>query len=130
MTLLGYVDKFENDFDTFDTDFDSVVTVCHIAEEDVSDEYDKFCRKIMSKVEVIDEIDECVGKSLIVNWSNLIQSNIEKFKSFTDKWWRYSYEDDEDEFIYQWINEINQYMAGNVSFSFYNVLCDFVDTLE
>ena len=40
------------------------------------------------------------------------------------------YEDDDDEFIYQWITEIHSYMAGCVSDDFYGVLVEFVDELE
>ena len=40
------------------------------------------------------------------------------------------YKNDEDEFIYQWINEIHLYMAGYVSEDFYETLVKFVDSLE
>jgi hypothetical protein len=114
----------ENDYDTCDTTYDAVVTVCYIYEE--NDEYDKFCNGIIKKVNVININDDV----LIVNWSELIERNMDKFKKFTKKHWKYQYENDIDEFVYQWINEIHMYMAGYVSESFYSVLNKFVDSLE
>lgn len=117
----------EADYDTYDTVYDACVTICYIDEEDEArDNYYKFCADIMKKA----EMEKQNGDILIVNWTKLIQDNMEKFKAFTEKHWRYTYEDDEDEFIYQWINEIQAYMAGYVSESFYGVLVRFVDELE
>lgn len=126
ITLYDYINMAENDFDTYDTKYDAVVTVCHIDEE--KDDYDKFCNGIIKKVNVV----KINGDTLTVNWSELIERNIIKFRMFTAEHWYAScqYEDDEDEFIYQWINEIHQYMAGYVGESFYSVLNKFVETLE
>ena len=123
MTLYEYLRMTEDDFDTYDTEYDNGVTVCYIDDED--DEYDKFCNGIIKKVDVVK-----VGSyGLTVNWSELIERNMGKFKKFTKKHWNRQYEDDTDEFIYQWINEIHMYMAGYVSESFYSVLNEFVDSL-
>jgi hypothetical protein len=117
----------EADWDTYDTVYDACVTVCYIDEEDeAEDNYYKFCTNIIKKVEV----EKQNGDILIVDWTKLIQDNMEKFKMFTKKHWRYAYEDDEDELIYQWINEIHSYLAGYVSEDFYGVLVKFVETLE
>ena len=127
-TLYEYLKMSKNDYDTYDTKYDAGVTVCYIDEEDEEDEYDKFCNGIIKKVNVVE-----IGRdSLTVNWSELIEKNIKKFKEFTSKHWYAScqYEDDVDEFVYQWINEIHQYMAGNVSESFYSKLNNFVNSLE
>jgi hypothetical protein len=125
-TLYNYINMAENDFDTYDIEYDAEVTVCHIYKE--NDEYDKFCNGIIKKVDVI----KINGDSLIVNWSELINRNMDKFREFSEEHWyaNCQYEDDDDEFIYQWINEIHQYMAGNVSEDFYSVLNKFVDSLE
>ena len=125
-TLYDYIMMAENDFDTYDVDYDAEVTVCHIYEED--DEYDKFCNGIIKKVNVV----KINGDTLIVNWSELIKKNMDKFKKFTAKHWyeNCQYEYDIDEFIYQWINEIHSYMAGYVSEDFYITLNEFVDSLE
>ena len=126
MTLYEYLKMRENDFDTCDTVFDTGVTVCYIETE--KDEYDKFCNGIIKKVNVV-KVNHDI---LIVNWCELIERNVEKFKEFAKENWYEScqYEDDMDEFIYQWINEIHAYMAGFVAEDFYSVLNEFVDGLE
>lgn len=124
MTLYDYLKMSENDYDTYDTKYCTGVTVCYIDEE--ADDYDKFCNGIIKKVNVV----EINGNTLTVNWSELIERNMDKFKRFTKKYWNRQYEDDIDEFIYQWINEIHMYMAGYVGESFYSILNKFVDSLE
>lgn len=126
MTLYEHMMIARDDFDTYDTTYDAEVTVCHIDEE--HDEYDKFCNGIIKKVDVV----EIVGESLVINWSELIERNMDKFKEFTAKYWYKDcqYEDDDDEFVYQWINEIHNYMVGNVSESFYSKLNKLVKNLE
>ena len=126
MTLFEYLQMAEDDFDTYDTKYDNGVTVCHIYEEDETDEYDKFCNGIIKKVNVVAVHDSF----LTVNWSELIERNMDKFKEFTAKYWHRQYKNDIDEFVYQWINEIHAYMAGYVSENFYSVLNDFVNSLE
>lgn len=125
-TLYDYLMMAKNDFDTYDTDYEAEVTVCYIDKE--NDEYDKFCNGIIKKVNVV----EISAYSLTVNWSNLIERNIDKFKNFTAEHWYEDcqYEDDINEFIYQWINEIHHYMVGSVSEDFYLVLNEFVDSLK
>ena len=126
MTLHEFIRLQENDFDTYDTEYDACVTVCYSdVEEHEMDDYEWFCNEIVKKVNVV----KVNNLSLSVNWSELIQRNMEKFKEFTNKYWKYTYEDDIDEFIYQWINEINLYLAGYVSESFYKTLNKFVETL-
>lgn len=124
--LYDFVRMSECDYDTCDTEYDAMVTVCHIDEEE--DEYDKFCNGIIKKVNVI----KINGDYLVVDWCELIKRNIIKFRVFTTKHWHENcqYEDDEYEFIYQWIDEINKYMAGYVSMKFYSVLNEFVGSLE
>jgi len=126
MDLYNYLKIAQRDFDVYDDVYDACVTVCYIDDEDVTDNYDKFCTEIIKKVDVIKQTDDCI---LIANWTKLIKDNMAQFKAFTKEHWRYQYEDDEDEFIYQWINEINLYMAGYVSENFYKKLCDFVELL-
>ncbi len=40
-------------------------------------------------------------------------------KEFTKEYWNYTYENVEDEFIYQWINELHAYSAGYTSENVY-----------
>lgn len=128
MKLYDFLKVSQNDFDTEDTVYCAVVTVCYIDENEATDNYDKFCIELMKKVEV----ERQVGDALLVKWTELIQNNMEKFKKFTEKNWNENcqYEDSEDEFIYQWIKEIHYYMAGYVSEDFYGELVKFVGTLK
>ena len=127
MKLYEFMKLTEADYDTYDTVYDACVTVCYIDEKDeAKDNYYKFCSDIMKKVEV----EKQNGYILLVKWTELIENNMEKFKLFTEKHWRNKYEDDEAEFVYQWINEIHYYLAGYVSEDFYDTLVAFVETLE
>lgn len=126
-TLYDFLKITQKDFDTYDTEYDAEVTVCYIADEDASDEYDKFCINIIKLVNVVRQNGEY---SLIVDWCELIRRNMDMFKSFAEEHWINSYEDDEDEFIYQWIKEINLYLAGYVNESFYGKLNKFLEELK
>lgn len=127
MTLYEFLNATKRDWDTYDTEYCAEVTVCHIEEED--DNYDRFCNGICKKVEFVEQTGDCRAT---VKWTELIRRNLDKFKAFTKENWyaNCQYEDDEEEFIYQWICEIHQYMAGNVSDSIYVKLIKLVETLE
>lgn len=129
MKLYDFMKITEEDYDTYDTVYDTSVTVCYIEEEKTNDNYDKFCIELMKKVELVNGNG---NHGLIVEWTKLITNNMEKFREFTRENWYEDcwFEDDEDEFIYQWINELHSYMAGNVSDNFYKTLVEFVDSLE
>lgn len=127
ITLYEFLKVTEKDFDTYDTEFDEVVTVCYIADEDVNDEYDKFCTNIIKSVNVV---KQCGEYSLIVNWNDLIKRNLDKFKKVTKEHWNKQYENDIDEFIYQWIKEIHYYLAGYVSEDTYKDLNEILKELE
>lgn len=126
ITLYDFLSLSECDYDTYDTKYDVEVTVCWIGEE--SDNYDKFCNEIIKKVNIVK-----INRDMImVNWSEFIERNIDKFKEFTKENWyeTHQYEDDIDEFIYQWIREIHYYMAGYVSEDFYSNLVELVRNLK
>ena len=127
MTLYEFIKLQENDYDTYDTEYDACVTVCYSdIEDNEADNYEWFCNNIIKKVNVV----RVNNYSLSVNWSELIQRNMDKFKEFTSKYWKYTYEDDIDEFICQWINEIHLYMAGYVDEDFYKILNEFLESLK
>ena len=128
MKLYDFIKMTEADYDTYDTVYDNGITVCFIEEDPENDAYDNFCIGIMKKV----EMEKCNGDILIVNWTKLVTENMSKFRTFTKEHWyeNRQYEDDEDNFIYAWINEIHAYMAGYVSEDFYETLVEFVETLE
>lgn len=128
MKLYDYLKLTEKDYDTEDTIYCATVTVCYIEENGKNDSYDKFCIELMKKAEVVKVIDDII----IVKWTDLIQNNMDKFRKFTAENWYEScqYEDDEAEFIYQWIREIHYYMAGYVAEDMYDELVKLVATLE
>lgn len=117
MTLYDFVRVANNDYDTYDDVYDAIVTVCAFDEEDEkSDEYyEKFRIGIMKFVEVI---RGTADKGLLCKWSDFIQRNIEVFREFTELYWYNQYED-EDDFIYEWINELDNWSAGALSESMY-----------
>ena len=127
MKLYELLKMSMEDYDTYDTVYDAEVTVCYIDEEDADDSYDRFCINLMKKVEVVRIVP---SSHLVCEWTKLIHDNMEKFRAFTEEHWRYKYRDDDDEFIYQWINEIHYYLAGYVSEDFYDNLVELVDSLE
>jgi hypothetical protein len=130
MKLYDYLKMTENDFDVLDTVFDTSVTVCYIEENSMqNDNYEKFCIELAKKVEMEKIIDDIY---IVAKWTELIQNNMEKFKEFTENNWKdeCQYDDDDDEFIYQWIEEIHRYMAGMVWDDFYKELVKLVETLE
>ena len=125
MKLYEILEIAETDFDTYDTVYDAIVTVCWIDKE--LNNYDRFCNGITKKVRFIKN----AGDGLLVDWTGFIKSNMDKLRQFTrDHWSENSqYEDDDDEFIYQWIRELNLYMTGYVPDRFYNKLVAFVEEL-
>lgn len=130
MKLYDFMKLSMEDWDTYDTEYDACVTVCYIDEEDVEDSYDRFCVELMKKVEVIERNNDC----LVCDWSKLIVDNIDKFRKFAlDHWHKdsqYDGEDEEDDFIFAWINELHYLLAGYVSEDFYDVLLRLVENLR
>lgn len=126
MTLYEFMKMSECDYDTYDVDFDAVVTVCLPDEDDNLDAYGKFCFEIIKKVNVVKVTDT----GLIVDWAGFIKRNIEQLREFADEYWYNNYADDDDEFVYQWINEIHAYLAGYVSEDIYEKLVELVETLD
>ena len=118
MTLYDFILQEQGDFDTYDTVFDVCVTVCEPYEYDEGEEkqyYDIFNDLIMKNVEVdYKKSDyECICK-----WNDFIEKNIETFRKAADDLWYHTPKNDDD-LIYEWIKEINSWMAGYVSESVY-----------
>ena len=125
INLYDFLAVSNCDYDTYDTEYEGIIT-CACIDEEPEDYYTKFYYEMCKKVEII----QASNYGLVVNWSTLIEGNLEKFREFTNKHWKYKYEDDDDEFIYQWISEIHAYFAGYVSESFYEKLYEFSKTLR
>lgn len=118
ISLYEFLELTEGTFDTCDTDFDITVTVDWVDTE--NDYYEKFCRGIVKLVDVKKKVRD----NLVCGWSEMIEHNMAIFKEFTKKNWTHQYEDDEDEFVYQWIREIHYWLAGCTSEPIYQ---DFVE---
>ena len=130
MTLYEYMKVVKNCIDTYDNVFDACVTVDYIEDDEYKDypdmeNYYRFCVEILKKVEA--EVHS--NGNLIVKWNELIINNMEKFREFTNEHWRYNYEDDDDEFVYQWINEIHMYIAGYVDEDTYKAMLELLETI-
>ena len=128
MKLYDFLKITKSDYDVRDSAYDAVVTCCYISEKHIEDLYDGFCVKLMSMVDLEEEF--CDDSILTAHWHELIAGNMELFRKFSRAEWYDSYEDDDEEFIYQWINELNQYMAGNVSEETYGDLIELLEEIE
>ena len=130
MTLYDYLSTHNEDYDVYDNEFDNCVTVCPILDSEVnkSDSYDVFCNSIIKHVKFISEGGH--DSTLIADWSGLIRANLDKFRAFSEAHWWSRCEDDDEEFVYQWINEISAYMAGYVSEDVYSDLVELVNELN
>lgn len=123
MTLYELLKITQTDFDTYDTVFDACVTACAFDKDDEAKEdfYYKFFIGLTKFVTVLENAGE---SAVTCDWSEMIKRNFDVFKDFTRENWAENYDDDEDEFIYQWIEEINGFFAG---FTSENVYKDFVE---
>ena len=122
MTIYELIKMSECDYDVYDDVFDAVVTCCDCDgyEHDTDNEYYyKFCNGIMKLTNIVKFNDN----SVIADWTGMIKHNKAVLEEFMRKDWAQNYED-EDDFIYEWINEFNGWFAGYVSESTYK---DFVE---
>lgn len=126
MTLYDYIKTFCEggwfDRDTYDTVFDNGITVCADIEHDEDEYYYKFCNGLLKRVEV-DKIDD---DFCLLKWSDMIKNNIELFRDFAKKHWNSSSEEieDDDDLIYEWLNEIHYWLAGYTSENVYKTFCE------
>lgn len=112
MTLYDFIVMEKTDFDTYDTVFDVEVTVC-VPNDDESDYYDKFYNFIIRHVEFVEKTSkyECTAE-----WTKFITDNIDVFRIAARRMWREeTVPKTDDDLIYEWIKEINGWLAGYVS---------------
>lgn len=118
----------KRNFDTADDVFEVSVTTCYIEPDSFElykdDSYCQFAKWIYESVKVV-EADETV----ICDWSGLVKEHMQSFKKFSEKNWKYSYLDNDD-FIYEWVKEINSYLAGCASDKCYNELLKCLEESE
>lgn len=120
MNLYQYLKASnEDDIDTYDTVFDTSVCVCVDLNPIKPDNYDRFCLALLRRVRFI----EAHNNSLTCDWYSLINDNVEVFKQITKDYWATDYSD-MDDFIYEWIKELDSYLAGYVDEGFYRILVE------
>ena len=126
MKIWDMLLNYANDFDVYDTDFD--VSVCCVAPDiysesdmEFADDFysDKFAVMIYKAVDVIPE--SIHDFSATGKWSDFVRRNKEKLREWAERNWFYVPKS-EDEFTYQWINEIHLYLAGYADESSYKAL--------
>lgn len=110
MTLYEFLKKNEDaDFDTYDVDYDVIITVSVDLDGESEDNYGRFVRELLKMVEVVDYT--CCGDP-ICDWGGFVERNIETFRRFANKhWYKGNYEDDE-EFIAEWLDQFHLLIAG------------------
>lgn len=120
LRLYDFLMRSKRDFDTADEVFDASVTACYIEPDSFElykdDSYYQFTKWVYENVKVI-EVDETV----ICDWSGFVEEHMQSFRKFSEKNWKYSYPDNDD-FVYEWVKEINSYLAGCVSDKCYKEL--------
>ena len=130
ISIFDFLRIMKSDFDFVDTTLDASVTCCYIDadEYEETDWYEMFCNEIIKKVEVCEAITDCMVSA---KWYEFIKHNKDAFETFMQTHWGIWYSPTKyfDEFAYQWINEIHNYMAGNVPDDFYKTLYEFAVTL-
>ena len=129
VSLLDYLKKYPGDYDVWDNTFDMCVTVCSPDSEEKT-AYDNFVAEICDKVYMVydgDDIEETDNP--VADWYGFIEKNMEKFRNFTGRYWACEYEDDDD-YIEEWIVEINNLFAGYGSWKSYGNLAIFAKTLK
>lgn len=121
MTISEYLQLERRDMDIADSVFDMTITACYdesIFAEEITDPFTLFNAQFLSKVNLASG-----GDYPVADFYQFIENNFDLFKDFTKNHWIRDYPD-KDDFIEQWILELDQYMAGNVSESFYQTICD------
>ena len=125
MTVYTFIKETRKDGwfdrDTYDTVFDACITLCVDLNTTSDEYYYKFCNDLLKYVEIDEITDNCVT----LKWYDMIANNIDLFRKFTENYW-YNPEsfDDDDDLIYEWINELDGFFAGNTSESVYKTFCE------
>lgn len=107
MTLYDALQWENQDFDTTDTVYDLTVTVC-ADEYNRDDNYDRWCKFILEHVMALEKWG---GDRILADWSGFITANIEVFREHARENW-YRLPEDDDDLVYEWIQEIEKWMAG------------------
>lgn len=123
MNLFEFLIMGDVDYDTFDNVYDTCVTVCVPYEYENTEEmdyYDKFTVFIYKSVKILERHKSKYSETLVVNWSEFIEKNLDTFRAIAEDMWREeTIPKDNDDLVYDWINELHAWLAGYVSDSRY-----------
>lgn len=105
-------------FDTYDTVYDVVVTWTW-SKEDVEDEkypyFFKMTKLLASKLDIAC-IYGCSDPVIEIEYTKFIKGNLALFREFAQANWLEEYiHEDDDDFVYQFINELHGMLAGEIS---------------
>lgn len=115
MTLYEFGQLGNCCLDTCDDVFDIIITVDILTDDEENDMgyYGKFVNFICKNVNVLGKAGGC---DVVADWSALITENMSVFrKTARAMWYEGSVPDDDDDFIYEWLEEIRGWLAGGVS---------------
>lgn len=123
MNLYDFLKFEDSDFDTYDNVYDIEVTVCVPYEgTNSNDWFDKFYDFILKHVWVLRKTGEC---SCVADWTQFVTDNLELFKEIaTDMWREEAIPNDEDDLIYEWIRELDNWLTGYVSETEYRIFME------
>lgn len=127
MKLYDYMKLTQRDYDVYDDVYDTCVVCCWIDEDEANTPDEMFSIKLMKMVDIV--VGSENGCQLTAKWSALIDQYVDLFRCFADKHW-YETPDDDDDLKYEWVREIDAYMAGCVSEDFYPVLIELLEEIE
>ncbi len=96
-----------------DVDYNASISCVQMDFENSTNYYSKFYDLMVSNT-YITSVESIHFSEVEANWSDLIEKNYELFESFSDMWWNDKYEDKE-EFIDEWIHELQAYFSGQVN---------------
>ena len=123
MTLYELLQIKGDYIETSDVDYDVLVATDLVKDEDMNentDNYYKFLNYIAHNVEVTDTRND------ICNWSKFVLNHKVALTRFAEENW-YEVPEEEDDFVYEWINELHNYQSGNISEKMYK---EFIDTIN
>lgn len=111
------------DMDAYDNEWDVGSCVCWDSGQLTSEDlYDKFCVAFYRSVSVETFNESC----LTLKVSDLVKSNKVLFRAYMKNHWKdeCQFDDDEDEFVYQWVRELFLYLDGNACDSQYKLIIE------
>ena len=102
-------------FDTYDTVYDAVVTWDWNKDAKIDDRYPyyfKMSRLLASKLDIA-YISGDINPVIVIEYTKLIKDNMGLFREFANEYWDEEYiHEDDDDFIYEFIEQIHLILSG------------------